>query len=153
MSDEKLDSSKIKVLLKLIESIWEKFPGEKIITFSKSLHFLNLLTQAMSRRKSFRRNNVAPFRFDGTVSDSERDEVKKEFSKDANQYNPILVTGGAAGAAVNLDAASHVIIAEPWWVKNEELQAIGRAFRLGQDRVVHAYLLQASNSIIDKFMV
>lgn len=53
----------------------------------------------------------------------------------------LLMSLKAGGAGLNLSAASHVIITDPWWNPSMEDQAIGRAHRIGQTRPVTVYRL------------
>jgi hypothetical protein len=54
------------------------------------------------------------------------------------------------GVGLNMQQASIVIIAEHQWNNNVEMQAISRAYRQGQEKVVKAIILDGVNSDIDK---
>lgn len=51
------------------------------------------------------------------------------------------------GSGLNLEAANHVILLEPWWNSALEEQAIARVLRPGQKRHVHVYNIVARNTI------
>lgn len=50
----------------------------------------------------------------------------------------ILITTGSGGVGLNITAASGVTLLEPRWNISAESQAIGRAWRQGQDQAVTA---------------
>jgi hypothetical protein len=50
---------------------------------------------------------------------------------------------------LNIQHASIVVITEPQWNKNAEQQAIARAYRQGQEKVVKAWMVYGANSDID----
>jgi SWI/SNF-related matrix-associated actin-dependent regulator 1 of chromatin subfamily A len=58
----------------------------------------------------------------------------------------------AAGTAITLTAASEVAIVEPSWVPGENVQAIGRAHRLGQRDSVLASFLYLPGTLDEKIM-
>ncbi|TFD24572.1 DEAD/DEAH box helicase [Cryobacterium lyxosi] len=53
----------------------------------------------------------------------------------------------AAGVGVNLQAASHVVLAELSWTAAEQTQAIDRVHRIGQDEPVTAWRIIAAHTI------
>jgi SNF2 family DNA or RNA helicase len=64
------------------------------------------------------------------------------------QVTVLLVSLKAAGVGLNLFAASHVIITDPWWNPFMEDQAIGRAHRIGQTCPVTVYRLVVKDDTI-----
>ena len=56
----------------------------------------------------------------------------------------------AGGEGLNLQAADHIFIMDPWRIPAAELQAIMRAHKIGQQRPVSAVRLVASGTIEDK---
>ena len=58
----------------------------------------------------------------------------------------------AAGTAITLTAASEVAIVEPSWVPGENVQAIGRAHRLGQRDSVLASFLYLPGTLDERIM-
>ena len=49
----------------------------------------------------------------------------------------ILMSLKAGGEGLNLQEASHVFLLEPWWNPAVEMQAVHRAYRIGQTKVTH----------------
>jgi non-specific serine/threonine protein kinase len=56
----------------------------------------------------------------------------------------------AGGTGLNLTSASYVIILDPWWNPFAELQAIGRAHRIGQKQNVNVVRFIAKETIEEK---
>lgn len=59
----------------------------------------------------------------------------------------LLLTTAVGGHGLNLTAADTVILVEHDWNPVRDLQAIDRAHRIGQKRVVHVYRLIARGTI------
>lgn len=53
---------------------------------------------------------------------------------------------------MNLVAADHVIIFDPWWNPSVENQAIDRAHRLGQKKTVNVFRLITQGTIEEKIV-
>jgi SNF2 family DNA or RNA helicase len=76
----------------------------------------------------------------GLVADFQRDPGPGVF----------LISLKAGGSGLNLEAASYVILFDPWWNPAVENQAIDRTHRIGQTKTVFAYRLLVRDSIEDK---
>jgi SNF2 family DNA or RNA helicase len=63
-----------------------------------------------------------------------------------------LITAGSGGAGLNLTAASHVILCEPWWRDSDEQQVIGQAYRLSKELPVHVYKIYGVDSLVDEIL-
>ncbi len=59
----------------------------------------------------------------------------------------MLVSFKAGGTGLNLTAADHVFLLDPWWNPAVEDQAADRAHRIGQDRPVMVYRLVARETV------
>ena len=62
----------------------------------------------------------------------------------------MLLSLKAGGTGLNLTAADHVFILDPWWNPAVEDQAADRAHRIGQDRPVMVYRLVAENTVEER---
>jgi SNF2 family DNA or RNA helicase len=61
---------------------------------------------------------------------------------------PVLLTSlKAGGTGLNLTAADHVFLLDPWWNPAVEDQAADRAHRIGQERPVMVYRLIAKDTV------
>lgn len=150
MPNEQLFSSRTAAIVQFVMDCRQKHAGEKIVLFSKYAKFLDMLDEALQRRLGRAINII---RFDGELSVTERTMARHMFEVSASPQTIILVTSGAGGTGINLSAASVVIQAEPWWNRNEELQAWFRTICIGQQRTVNIYCFLAVNAMIDLYTV
>jgi SNF2 family DNA or RNA helicase len=75
----------------------------------------------------------------------------ERFQKDPN-CRIFLISLKAGGYGLNLTAADSVILADPWWNPAVESQAIDRAHRLGQQRIVHAFRLITRGTVEERIL-
>jgi SNF2 family DNA or RNA helicase len=89
-----------------------------------------------------------PFvRLDGSTRD--RAAVVAQFQSDVGP--PVmLVSLKAGGTGLNLTAADHVFLLDPWWNPTVEDQAADRAHRIGQDRPVMVYRMIAKDTVEER---
>jgi SNF2 family DNA or RNA helicase len=64
----------------------------------------------------------------------------------------LLISLQAGGTGLNLTAADHVFLLDPWWNPAVEDQAAGRAHRIGQTRPVEIHRLVASDTVEDRVL-
>jgi SNF2 family DNA or RNA helicase len=91
-----------------------------------------------------REENIAFTRLDGSTTD--RAGVVDKFQADDGP--PVmLISLKAGGTGLNLTAADHVFLVDPWWNPAVEDQAADRAHRIGQDKPVFVYRLVAKDTV------
>ena len=61
--------------------------------------------------------------------------------------NVLLISLKAGGVALNLTAANHIFIMDPWWNPAAENQATDRAHRIGQVKPVFVHKLICQGTI------
>ena len=59
----------------------------------------------------------------------------------------MIISLTAGGTGLNLTAADHVFLLDPWWNPAVEDQAADRAHRIGQDRPVMVYRMVAKDTV------
>merc|ERR1719378_900827 len=64
----------------------------------------------------------------------------------------IIMSLKAAAVRLNLVTANHVILLDPWWNPTQEEQAIDRAHRIGQTRVVTVYRFIVGGTVEEKIL-
>ncbi len=64
----------------------------------------------------------------------------------------LLASLRATGVGLNLTAASHVILVDPWWNHSVEEQAMDRCHRLGQSREVRVSRYIIKDTIEEKML-
>jgi SNF2 family DNA or RNA helicase len=91
-----------------------------------------------------------PFvRLDGSTRD--RGAVVERFQDPAGP--PVmLISLRAGGTGLNLTAADHVFLLDPWWNPAVEDQAADRAHRIGQDKPVLVHRLVARDTVEERIL-
>lgn len=87
----------------------------------------------------------------GAVPPVERQAIVDRFSA-VDGYAVLVSQIQAGGVGLNVQAASVVVLTEPQWKPSAEDQAIARAHRMGQTRVVQVHRLLAEASV-DELMI
>jgi SNF2 family DNA or RNA helicase len=64
----------------------------------------------------------------------------------------LLISLRAGGTGLNLTAADHVFLLDPWWNPAVESQAIDRTHRIGQTQKVIAYKLIVKGTVEAKVL-
>jgi superfamily II DNA or RNA helicase len=134
-------SGKWPMLLERLESILEG--GGKVLIFSQFVQFLKLVREALDARQ------VTYAYLDGSSQD--REAQVKAFQTQPER-RVFLISLKAGGYGLNLTAADHVILLDPWWNPAVESQAIDRAHRIGQQRVVTAYRLAVRGTVEERIL-
>ncbi|RXK40317.1 hypothetical protein M231_02431 [Tremella mesenterica] len=109
----------------------------KVLLFSNSVRLLKMIADFIS-------TTMSGFSFDilsGEVEANERQEMVDRFQDPQQDYFILLVSTLAGGVGLNLTAANKVVIFDPSWNPANDLQAMDRAFRIGQKRPVDVYRL------------
>ncbi|XP_042344247.1 DNA excision repair protein ERCC-6-like 2 isoform X2 [Plectropomus leopardus] len=120
-------SGKMKVLQKLLKYYLQK--RDKVLLFSLSTKLLDVLeSYCMAEGLDYSR-------LDGTTKSKERVQIVKEFNS-SSHVNLCLVSTMAGGLGLNFVGANVVVLFDPTWNPANDLQAIDRAYRIGQCRDV-----------------
>ena len=141
-----LPSTKVTECMKLLNRIQET-TGEKTIVFSQWTLLLDLLEVAMRNEGLARKLE----RYDGSMSAVQRNDAASAFRSNPD-VKVILVSLRAGNAGLNLTAASHVIIMDPFWNPYVEMQAVDRAYRIGQQREVKIYRILTQETVEDRII-
>jgi superfamily II DNA or RNA helicase len=134
-------SSKLELLMRTLEEALAE--GHKALVFSQWTSLLDLAEPQLERAS-------IPFcRLDGSTRD--RGEVVDRFQDPAGP--PVmLISLKAGGTGLNLTAADHVFLLDPWWNPAVEDQAADRAHRIGQDRPVLVQRLVAAETVEERML-
>lgn len=143
-------------------------PNTKSVVFSQFTSFLDLIGPQLSKL------GISFLRLDGSMPQKARAAVLAEFTKtdtfeedeivdneddtpvkglpSARRESPpkpsvLLISLRAGGVGLNLTAANHVFIMDPWWSFAIEAQAIDRVHRMGQMRDVSVTRFVVKDSI------
>ncbi|KAJ4310875.1 hypothetical protein N0V84_010748 [Fusarium piperis] len=137
-------AAKVTACMDLLKQINET--GEKTIVFSQWTLLLDLLQVAMSDEKLGK-----PERYDGSMSATHRNLAARNF-RDRKDVKVMLVSLRAGNAGLNLTAASRVIIMDPFWNPYIEMQAVDRAYRIGQQKEVKVYRILTKETVEDRIV-
>ena len=114
--------------------------GEKALIFLESLEMQRYLAALLQRRY---RLSALPMIINGSIAGPERQEGVDAFQAGDNGFDVIILSPRAGGVGLTLTAANHVIHLSRWWNPAVEDQCTDRVYRIGQERDVHVYYLQA----------
>ncbi|KAF0895139.1 hypothetical protein E2562_006842 [Oryza meyeriana var. granulata] len=140
-------SSKVQALLKQLRRSQNEDPLSKSVVFSQFRKMLILLEGPL-KAAGF---NI--LRLDGSMTAKKRSEVIQQFGHVGPGAPTVLLASlKAAGAGVNLTAASTVYLFDPWWNPGVEEQAMDRVHRIGQTKEVKVVRLIVKDSIEDRML-
>lgn len=95
--------------------------------------------------------SVTYMRLDGSVEARDRQKVVRKFNEDPS-IDCLLLTTKVGGLGLNLTGADTVIFVEHDWNPMNDLQAMDRAHRLGQKKVVNVYRIVTKGTLEEKIM-
>ena len=139
---EAATSSKVGLLLDTLDQIVAD--GHKALVFSQWTTLLDRIEPHLHDA------DIAFTRLDGSTRD--RAGVVHQF-QDASGPPVMLISLRAGGTGLNLTAADHVLILDPWWNPAVEEQAADRAHRIGQDHPVLVTRLVAQDTVEERILV
>lgn len=136
------DSSKQQVLLDSLDEILSE--GQKAIVFSQWTSLLDKIEPELQKR------DWKWVRLDGSTTD--RQGVVEAFQDPAGP--PLLLASlKAGGTGLNLTAADHVYLLDPWWNPAAEAQAADRAHRIGRERPVFIHRLITRDTVEERVLM
>jgi superfamily II DNA or RNA helicase len=140
-------SSKIEALVGALETAVAE--GHKALVFSQWTSLLDLIEPALARAD-------LPFaRLDGSTRDRAGVVARFQAQDEGHEGDgpPVmLVSLKAGGSGLNLTAADHVFLCDPWWNPAVEAQAADRTHRIGQTRPVFVYRLVAAATVEERIL-
>jgi TATA-binding protein-associated factor len=95
--------------------------------------------------------SVQYLRLDGSVEASRRQDIVNRFNSDPS-YDVLLLTTSVGGLGLNLTGADTVIFVEHDWNPQKDLQAMDRAHRIGQKKVVNVYRIVTRGTLEEKIL-
>jgi superfamily II DNA or RNA helicase len=117
--------------------------GHKALVFSQWTGLLDRVEPHLQAR------GVDFTRLDGSTRD--RAAVVDDF-QDPSGPPVLLASLMAGGTGLNLTAADHVFLLDPWWNPAVEDQAADRAHRIGQDKPVMIYRVVAKDTVEERVL-
>ncbi|WP_224248416.1 DEAD/DEAH box helicase [Hyalangium gracile] len=134
-------SSKVQTLVEALSTAVSD--GHKALVFSQWTSLLDLLEPHLKAA------GIGFDRLDGSTAN--RGEVTSKFQ--GPDGAPVLIMSlKAGGTGLNLTAADHVFLMDPWWNPAAEAQAADRAHRIGQERPVMVYRLVSQGTVEERIL-
>ncbi|WP_426751190.1 SNF2-related protein [Myxococcus sp. Y35] len=134
-------SSKVETLVDALETAVSE--GHKALVFSQWTSLLDLIEPRLKAA------GIGYGRLDGATAN--RGEVTQRFQS-AEGEPVLLMSLKAGGTGLNLTAADHVFLLDPWWNPAAEAQAADRAHRIGQERTVMVYRLVSQGTVEERIL-
>jgi SNF2 family DNA or RNA helicase len=134
-------SAKVELLLDTLDQVVAD--GHKALIFSQWTALLDRIEPHV------RHVGIDFVRLDGSTRD--RATVVHRF-QDKTGPPVMLVSLRAGGTGLNLTAADHIFLLDPWWNPAVEDQAADRAHRIGQERPVLITRLVAEDTVEERIL-
>ncbi|KAH6978707.1 hypothetical protein EDB82DRAFT_430865 [Fusarium venenatum] len=112
--------------------------NDKVLVFSQSLHTLDYLENMCKMQ----RRTVS--RLDGKTQVAARQQQVKDFNQGSKEV--FLISTAAGGVGLNIQGANRVVIFDVRYNPAHEQQAVGRAYRIGQQKKVFVYRFMVSGT-------
>ena len=122
--------------------------SHRVLIFAQHKSTLDLIEEIVFKPHL---SNISYLRLDGGVEASARYPIVSKFNSDMT-IDVLLLTTHVGGLGLNLTTADTVIFMDPDWNPMKDLQAMDRAHRLGQKRVVTVYRLLLQDTLEDRIM-
>ncbi|CAO1614933.1 unnamed protein product [Parajaminaea phylloscopi] len=140
-----LGSTKIRIMLRLLEQIRASDEAEKTIIFSQFTSFLDLAETSL-RSKGYRYA-----RYDGSMRPKDREAALADV-RDNPETKIILISFKAGSTGLNLTCCSRVILMDLWYNPMLEEQGMDRAHRVGQKRDVYMYKVCIKDTVEQRIL-
>ncbi|OCF38014.1 chromodomain-helicase-DNA-binding protein 1 [Kwoniella heveanensis BCC8398] len=134
-----MNSGKMVLLDKLLARL--KADGHRVLIFSQMVRLLDIMSDYMSARGYLFQ------RLDGTVPSDVRKKSIEAFNAPGSPDFAFLLSTRAGGLGINLETADTVIIFDSDYNPQNDLQAMARAHRIGQQRHVSIYRFVSKGTI------
>ena len=132
------NSGKLFVLHQILPRL--KQDGHRVLLFSQSPPFLDIIQDYLTLE------SFAYERIDGSVRGKERWHCIERFQKDPETF-VFLISTRAGGLGLNLQSADTVIFVDSDYNPQTDLQAVARAYRLGQTKPIHVIKFLCANTV------
>ncbi|PYI36401.1 hypothetical protein BP00DRAFT_361540 [Aspergillus indologenus CBS 114.80] len=140
-----IGSAKIDRALEIVHEIQRRGYQEKVVIFSQFTALLDLLAVPLMQ------GGCVFERYDGSMTPAARDAAVASFTAQPD-CGILLMSLKAGNAGLNLACASEVILLDPFWNPYVEDQAVGRVYRIGQQRPVHVHRILVQQTIEDRIL-
>ncbi|KIJ44189.1 hypothetical protein M422DRAFT_228203 [Sphaerobolus stellatus SS14] len=124
------------------------FSQHRVLIFCQLKQMLDIIETDLFKKHM---PSVTYMRLDGGTDPSKRHAIVQTFNSDPS-IDVLLLTTHVGGLGLTLTGADTVIFVEHDWNPMKDLQAMDRAHRLGQKKVVNVYRLITKGTLEEKIM-
>lgn len=135
---------KMFLLDKLLPKLQEQ--GSRVLIFSQMTRMLDILEDYCLWR------NYKYCRLDGQTAHCDRERSIEEYNKPDSEKFIFMLSTRAGGLGINLTSADVVIIYDSDWNPQVDLQAMDRAHRIGQKKVVRVFRMITENTVEERIV-
>ncbi|PSR84037.1 hypothetical protein PHLCEN_2v5539 [Hermanssonia centrifuga] len=124
------------------------FSQHRVLIFCQMKQMIDIIEKDLFRKHM---PSVTYMRLDGSVDAKKRHAIVQTFNADPS-IDCLLLTTHVGGLGLTLTGADTVIFVEHDWNPMKDLQAMDRAHRIGQKKVVNVYRLITKGTLEEKIM-
>ncbi|XP_055832895.1 SNF2 domain-containing protein CLASSY 1-like [Solanum dulcamara] len=136
--------SKVKFVMSLVPRCLLR--KEKVLIFCHNIAPINLFLEIFERFYGWRKG-IEVLVLQGDIELFQRGRIMDQFEEPGGPSKVMLASITTCAEGISLTAASRVILLDSEWNPSKSKQAIARAFRPGQDKVVYVYQLLATGTL------
>lgn len=125
----------------------EAVSQHRVLIFCQMKEMLDIVQDDVIRKM----NGVTYLRLDGSIEANRRQDIVNKFNGDPS-IDVLLMTTSVGGLGLNLTGADTVIFVEHDWNPQKDIQAMDRAHRIGQKKVVNVYRLITRGTLEEKIL-
>ncbi|KAL9131362.1 MAG: hypothetical protein Q9217_000689 [Psora testacea] len=137
-------SSKLQLLELMLPRLLDR--GHRVLIFSQFLDMLDIVEDFLDGL------GLLHQRLDGSMNSLEKQRRIDEFNAPDSSLFAFLLSTRAGGVGINLATADTVIILDPDFNPHQDIQALSRAHRIGQQRKVLVFQLTTRSTAEEKIM-
>ncbi|KAJ4894478.1 SNF2 domain-containing protein CLASSY 4 [Raphanus sativus] len=119
--------------------------NEKVLVFSQYIDTLELIRDQLNAVFGWKEGEEILY-MHGQLKQTIRQHLINNFNRPDSKSKVLLASTGACSEGIHLVGASRVVLLDVVWNPSVERQAISRAYRIGQKRVVYTYHLMVKGT-------